>query len=110
MRILKQVLLMLLIQFTLGTVFVNARQETRSPKGARNSEDYLKREVRHELVMVPWYTVFDILQYWINVKGGHVTLEGAVDSEADKNAANLYANSVPNVFTVTNNLLWTATK
>ena len=40
----------------------------------------------------------------IIVKGGHVTLEGVVDSEGDKNLANLRANSVPNVFSVTNNL------
>jgi len=31
-------------------------------------------------------------------------LEGVVDSEGDKNLANLRANGVPNVFSVTNNL------
>jgi len=40
----------------------------------------------------------------IIVKNGHVTLEGVVDSESDKNLANLRANGVPNVFAVTNNL------
>jgi len=40
----------------------------------------------------------------IVVKNGNVTLEGAVDSESDKNLANLRANGVPNVFSVTNNL------
>jgi hyperosmotically inducible periplasmic protein len=40
----------------------------------------------------------------IIVKNGHVTLEGVVDSESDKNLANLRANGVPNVFSVTNNL------
>ena len=40
----------------------------------------------------------------ILVKGGHVTLEGVVDSEADKNLAGLRANSVSGVFSVTNNL------
>jgi hyperosmotically inducible protein len=38
------------------------------------------------------------------VKNGHVALEGAVDSEGDKNLANIRASSVPNVFSVTNNL------
>jgi osmotically-inducible protein OsmY len=33
-----------------------------------------------------------------------VTLEGVVDSEGDKNLANIRANGVPNVFSVTNNL------
>lgn len=40
----------------------------------------------------------------IIVHGGHVTLEGVVDNEADKNAAGIRANSVSNVFSVTNNL------
>jgi hyperosmotically inducible protein len=40
----------------------------------------------------------------IIVKNGHVTLEGVVDSEFDKNLINVRANSVPNVFSVTNNL------
>lgn len=40
----------------------------------------------------------------IIVKSGHVTLEGVVDSEADKNTAGLRANGVPGIFSVTNNL------
>src|ERR1700680_771527 len=40
----------------------------------------------------------------IIVKNGNVTLEGVVDSEGDKNLANLRANGVPNVFSVKNNL------
>ena len=40
----------------------------------------------------------------IIVKNGRVTLEGVVDSEADKNLAGLRANGVPGIFSVTNNL------
>ena len=40
----------------------------------------------------------------IIVKNGKVTLEGVVDNEADKNIANIRANSVSGVFAVTNNL------
>lgn len=40
----------------------------------------------------------------IIVKNGNVTLEGVVDSESDKNLANLRASQVPNVFSVKNNL------
>jgi hyperosmotically inducible protein len=40
----------------------------------------------------------------IIVKNGHVTLEGVVDSEADKNLAGIRANGVPGIFSVTNNL------
>jgi hyperosmotically inducible protein len=40
----------------------------------------------------------------IIVKNGRVTLEGVVDSEADKNLVGLRANTVPGIFSVTNNL------
>jgi hyperosmotically inducible periplasmic protein len=40
----------------------------------------------------------------ILVKNGHVVLDGVVSSEADKNIAGIQANSVPGVFSVTNNL------
>ena len=40
----------------------------------------------------------------IVVKNGNVALEGVVDSDGDRNLANLRANGVPNVFSVTNNL------
>lgn len=40
----------------------------------------------------------------IIVRNGHVTLEGVVDNDSDKNAAGLRANSVPGIFSVTNNL------
>ena len=40
----------------------------------------------------------------IIIKNGHVTLEGVVDSEGDKNIAGLRANGVSGTFSVTNNL------
>ena len=40
----------------------------------------------------------------IIVKNGHVTLEGVVDSEGDKNIAGVRANGVSGSFSVTNNL------
>jgi hyperosmotically inducible protein len=40
----------------------------------------------------------------IIVENGHVTLEGVVANEIDKNLCNLRANGVRNVFSVTNNL------
>ncbi|MGA3165078.1 MAG: BON domain-containing protein [Terriglobia bacterium] len=41
----------------------------------------------------------------IIVKNGNVTLEGVVDSENDKNLANIRAKGVSGVFSVTNNLV-----
>jgi len=40
----------------------------------------------------------------IIVKNGHVTLDGVVDSQADKDTAGVRANSVSGVFSVTNDL------
>jgi len=51
------------------------------------------------------YGVASVPSIHLIVKNGHVTLEGVVDSEADKNLAGIRANGVPNVFSVTNNLV-----
>ena len=50
------------------------------------------------------YAEFAVQSIHIIVDGGHVTLEGKVDSQADKDAAGVRANTVPNVFSVQNNL------
>jgi hyperosmotically inducible periplasmic protein len=50
------------------------------------------------------YSMGTIPQIHIIVNGGHVTLEGTVMNQMDRNIAGLAANSVPNVFSVTNNL------
>lgn len=149
-------------------------------KSIQNSEDRIARDVRHELVMLPYYGVFDNLEFRVNgsvvtllgqvtrpvlksdaegvvkriegveyvknqikvlplssmddrirlavyraiyrqpalnqyalravptihiiVENGHVTLEGMVAREMHKNIANLQANIVSGVFSVTNNL------
>jgi len=41
----------------------------------------------------------------IIVNNGHVTLEGVVDSNADRDVANIRANAVPGAFSVTNRLV-----
>ncbi|HJT52267.1 MAG TPA: BON domain-containing protein [Candidatus Angelobacter sp.] len=50
------------------------------------------------------YSMGSVPPIHIIVKSGHVTLEGVVDNQADKNEAGLRANSVPGVFSVQNNL------
>jgi osmotically-inducible protein OsmY len=50
------------------------------------------------------YANLSIPPIHIIVKGGHVTLEGVVDTETDKGLCTMRANQVPNVFSVTNNL------
>lgn len=41
----------------------------------------------------------------ILVHSGHVTLEGLVSNQSDKNLAGIRANGVPGIFSVTNNLM-----
>lgn len=50
------------------------------------------------------YTMGAIPQVHIIVKNGHVSLEGVVMNQMDKNMAGIFANTVPNVFSVENNL------
>src|ERR1700738_1137507 len=183
MRTTRAFFLTMLILPIAGIATMNAKQDKdmHNQRGTRNSDEWLKKEVRHELLTVPWYSVFDNLAYSINgnevtlsgqvvnptvktdaenavkhiegvervnnqievlppspmddqirlaeyraiysqpqlsrygvgnlqsihiiVKGGHVTLEGFVDTQQDKDAAALYAKSVPNVFSVDNHLM-----
>ncbi len=157
-----------------------ASQGGRQTLGGGAAQDRITREVRHELLLLPYYNVFDWLQYQVQgynvtlmgqvtnptlksdaqnavkriegvesvdnrievlppspnddrirreeynaiygydglsryawgpvptihiiVNNGHVTLEGVVDSQADKDMANIRAKGVPQVFSVTDNL------
>jgi hyperosmotically inducible protein len=50
------------------------------------------------------YSIQSVPPIHIIVKNGHVSLEGVVANEADKNVAGLRANGVSGVFSVKNNL------
>jgi hyperosmotically inducible protein len=162
-----------------GNLTGNARLEASTAENQRGM-DRLARQVRHELVMLPYYGVFDNLAFRVEgstvtlmgqvtrptlkssaenvvkdvegvqkvnneikvlplspnddrirlavyravyghnqlnryalqavpsihiiVENGNVTLEGVVANEGDKNVANIQANGVSGVFSVTNNL------
>jgi hyperosmotically inducible protein len=53
---------------------------------------------------LPMYAMQSVPPIHIIVDHGHVTLEGVVAKQADRDAAGIAANGVPNVFSVTNNL------
>lgn len=178
--------LVFMLLFAVSSFTASSEGAPRPPQAAKDqraarAEQNLVREVRHQLVLLPYYSVFDNLAFkvegdhvilegqvtrptlksdaekvvkniesvasvtnnievlppspmddqlrralyraiygdpslskyaWsavpsihIIVKNGNVTLEGVVDSETDKNLAGLRANSVPNVFSVKNNLV-----
>jgi len=155
-------------------------QTAQRDQATPRSEERIIREVRHELLMLPWFGVFDNITFKVEgytvtlmgqvvrpslksdaenvvkriegvekvnnqievlppspmddrirlevyraiyrepalekyalgvqkpiriiVKSGHVSLEGVVDNESDKNIAGLRANAIPGIFSVTNNL------
>ncbi len=56
-----------------------------NPSTATREEDRITREVRHQLVMLPYYSVFDDLKF--SVQGGTVVLQGAVINPATKSDA-----------------------
>ncbi len=161
-------------------VTLGAAQDAQREQPSAKSEERVIKEVRHELLMLPYFGVFDYIAYKVEgynvtllgqvvrpslksdaesvvkhiegvekvdnqievlppspmddrirvrlfraiyqypalqkyelgvqkpiriiVKNGHVTLEGVVDNEADKNLAGLRANGVSGTFSVTNNL------
>ena len=172
--------LLILIASLVALVAVGSAQDVPRDQPSGKSQDRIVREVRHELLMLPYFGVFDYIAFKVDganvtllgsvvrpslksdaentvkriegvekvdnqidvlppssmddglrirlfqaiyqysalqryelgvqkpiriiVKNGRVTLEGVVDSDADKNMAGLRANGVSGVFSVTNNL------
>ena len=71
------------------------------------NDDRIRRQVARALFnderLFP-YSMGSVPPIHIIVKNGHVTLEGVVNSQTDKDAATLRANGVPGVFSVENHL------
>jgi hyperosmotically inducible protein len=74
----------------------------RSAKQAPKSEDRITREVRHELVMLPYYGVFDNLSY--RVDGSTVTLMGQVTRPTLKSDAGNVVKRIEGVDKVDNQI------
>ena len=66
------------------------------------NESRIARQVRHELLMLPYYGVFDDLAF--NVQGDTVTLEGAVVQPVLKTDAEAAVKHVEGVEQVVNNI------
>jgi hyperosmotically inducible protein len=71
------------------------------------NDDRIRRQVARAIFnddgLFP-YSMGSVPPIHIIVKGGHVALEGVVNSQGDKDRAGLRANGVPGVFDVQNNL------
>lgn len=70
-------------------------------KNAKGYERFV-REIRHELVMLPYYGVFDNLSY--KVDGYNVTLMGQVTRPTLKSSAERVVKDIEGVEKVTNNI------
>jgi hyperosmotically inducible periplasmic protein len=71
------------------------------------NDDHIRRSEFRAIYSFPtlqMYSLRNVPPIHIIVSNGHVTLEGSVARQADKDAANIVANSVSGVFSVTNNL------
>ena len=172
--------LMVFSAAVLALGIASAAQDAQRDQASTRAQERITREVRHELLMLPYFGVFDNIAYRVDgynvtlmgqvvrptlksdagnavkriegvekvdnqievlppspmddrlrarlfraiyqypalqkyelgvqkpiriiVKNGHVTLEGVVDSDADKNLVGIRANGVSGTFSVTNNL------
>ncbi|MGD0201073.1 MAG: BON domain-containing protein [Bryobacteraceae bacterium] len=89
--------LAVMVAASLATPVVAA--PSRSP---RTGQLDLVREVRHELVMLPYYTIFDNLGY--QVENGTVILSGQVRRPTLKTDAGNVVRRIPGVTKVVNNI------
>jgi hyperosmotically inducible periplasmic protein len=71
-------------------------------RGSQNYEKWLTREVGHQLIQVPWLSVFDNLQY--SVHGSEVTLSGQVWQPVTKQDAESSVKGIEGVTKIINNI------
>jgi hyperosmotically inducible periplasmic protein len=86
-----------------GSTFAATREKTQAPApDSANYQAWLTNQVRHKLVMLPFYSVFDNLQY--QVEGGKVTLRGQVKTPMLKSDAERAVKHIEGVEAVDNQL------
>ena len=92
----------LFLAMLLAAPFAAAANSNANPQKGEKSQEKLVKEVRHQLVMLPWYSVFDNLAY--KVEGDKVTLYGQVTRPTLKSDAESAVKSVEGVTTIVNNI------
>lgn len=71
------------------------------------NDDWIRRQVAHAIFRQPRlfeYATQPVPPIHVIVKNGHVSLEGIVSNQGDKDVAGIQANGVSGVFSVQNNL------
>lgn len=74
------------------------------PRSNAKFEQRLTQEVNHELVMLPFYSVWDNLQYKVDAASGVVTLQGQVLNDRTKIDAEKRVKDIEGVNKVVNNI------
>jgi hyperosmotically inducible protein len=77
-------------------------QDEKKQRSEAKYREKLYKEVRHQLVMLPWYSVFDNLAY--QVEGDKVILSGQVTRPVLKSDAEAAVKSIEGVSSVVNNI------
>jgi hyperosmotically inducible periplasmic protein len=80
----------------------SSAQQAPAPRGSAQYEAWLTNQVRHQLVMLPWLSVFDNLEY--RVDGTTVILEGQVARASIKPDAESAVKHIEGVTNVENNI------
>lgn len=97
----KRALAVLLL--SLPAVWLPAQTQQVSPgEVSPQTEERIAREVRHEILMLPYYGVFDIIGYKVN--GANVTLTGSVVRPVTKSDAEGSVKHIEGVQSVDNQI------
>ena len=102
---LRSLFVMLLLAIPMVALANSLAAQPREEKKQRSEAKYrekLAKEVRHQLVMLPWYSVFDSLEY--KVEGDKVILFGQVTRPTLKSDAEAAVKSIEAVSSVVNNI------
>lgn len=94
----RKVILGMAVLLFLGSMGFAQREKL----GGISGQDRITREVRHELLLLPYYTIFDNLEYQVN--GDTVTLLGQVRNPALKSDAEGAVKHIEGISKVQNNI------
>jgi len=96
------IILSLLFMLGMAAGVSAAPKSTQAPRDAAQYEAWLADQVRHKLVMLPWYSLFDNLEY--RVDGTKVTLSGQVSQPFLKDDAASAVKKIEGVTAVDNQI------
>jgi len=101
-RLAKLLLALLLALGLTGIASASGLSKTAPARGTAAYEKWLTAQVRHRLLMLPFYSVFDNLQYQVN--GDTVTLVGEVERASLKDDAAEAVKKIEGVQSVQNQI------